>query len=265
MDRRDFIKLTAITGTSATLASCGNPEHQLIRFVPDEDLVPGVAEWKPSVCPMCAARLRRQRARDGSRRRDDPQRSGRRRRRWAWRRSSRATRRIRSARAACARAARQRSRSRITPIADAADEANGARGSGDFKEVAGTRRSRSSSRSSTRSPPPAIRSRWRSSPRPHGAAAARRWPPNSSTVRRAGADRLRAVRSTSAAAGQRDQLRPRAAADDRSRAVALRDQLRRRFPRHWNSPVAQSAGYGAMRQGRPGCAASSCRSSRGCR
>ena len=55
MDRRDFIKLTAITGTSATLASCGNPEHALIRFVPDEDLVPGVAEWKPSVCPMCAA------------------------------------------------------------------------------------------------------------------------------------------------------------------------------------------------------------------
>jgi anaerobic selenocysteine-containing dehydrogenase len=55
MDRRNFIKLTAITGTSATLASCGNPEHQLIRFVPDDDVVPGVAEWKPSVCPMCAA------------------------------------------------------------------------------------------------------------------------------------------------------------------------------------------------------------------
>src|SRR6058998_2357687 len=55
MDRRDFIKLTAVTGTSATLASCGNPETQLIRFVPDEDLVPGVAEWKPSVCPLCAA------------------------------------------------------------------------------------------------------------------------------------------------------------------------------------------------------------------
>src|SRR5437016_13850973 len=55
MDRRDFIKLTAITGTSATLAGCGNPEHRLIRFVPDEDLVPGVAEWKPSVCPACSA------------------------------------------------------------------------------------------------------------------------------------------------------------------------------------------------------------------
>jgi anaerobic selenocysteine-containing dehydrogenase len=55
MDRRDFIKLTAITGTSATLAGCGNPEHELIRFVPEDDLVPGVAEWKPSVCPVCAA------------------------------------------------------------------------------------------------------------------------------------------------------------------------------------------------------------------
>src|SRR5436190_3267646 len=53
MDRRTFIKLTAITGTSATLASCGVPEHQIIRFVPDEELVPGIAEWKPSVCPLC--------------------------------------------------------------------------------------------------------------------------------------------------------------------------------------------------------------------
>jgi menaquinone reductase, molybdopterin-binding-like subunit len=55
MDRRDFIKLTAITGATTTLAGCGNPENQLIRFVPDEDLVPGVAEWKPSVCPLCRA------------------------------------------------------------------------------------------------------------------------------------------------------------------------------------------------------------------
>ena len=55
MERRDFIKLTAISSASATLASCGNPEHQLIRFVPDEDLAPGIAEFKPSVCPACAA------------------------------------------------------------------------------------------------------------------------------------------------------------------------------------------------------------------
>jgi anaerobic selenocysteine-containing dehydrogenase len=53
MDRRSFIKLTAITGTSAALASCGSPENTVIRFVPDEELPPGLAEWKPSVCPLC--------------------------------------------------------------------------------------------------------------------------------------------------------------------------------------------------------------------
>ena len=52
MDRRSFIKLTAISGTSAALASCGSPENTLIRFVPDEDIVPGQAVWKPSVCPL---------------------------------------------------------------------------------------------------------------------------------------------------------------------------------------------------------------------
>jgi anaerobic selenocysteine-containing dehydrogenase len=55
MDRRTFIKLTAITGTSATLASCGVPEHTLIRFVPDEEILPGIAEWKPGVCPLCSS------------------------------------------------------------------------------------------------------------------------------------------------------------------------------------------------------------------
>ncbi len=55
MDRRSFIKLTAVSGTTAALASCGNPENQLIRFVPDEDIVPGIALWKPSVCPLCAS------------------------------------------------------------------------------------------------------------------------------------------------------------------------------------------------------------------
>jgi anaerobic selenocysteine-containing dehydrogenase len=55
MDRRDFIRLTAVTGTTAALTACGNPEHQLIRFVPEDDIVPGIAEWKPSVCPLCSA------------------------------------------------------------------------------------------------------------------------------------------------------------------------------------------------------------------
>ena len=55
MDRRSFIKLTAVTGTTAALASCGDPDVQLIRFVPDEDIIPGQAVFRPSVCPLCAA------------------------------------------------------------------------------------------------------------------------------------------------------------------------------------------------------------------
>ena len=55
MDRREFIKVTAITGTTAALAGCGSPENQLIRFIPDEELVPGIAVTKPSVCPLCAS------------------------------------------------------------------------------------------------------------------------------------------------------------------------------------------------------------------
>jgi anaerobic selenocysteine-containing dehydrogenase len=55
MDRRNFIKLTAITGTTAALGACGNPENQIVRFIPEDDLVAGVATWKPSICPMCNA------------------------------------------------------------------------------------------------------------------------------------------------------------------------------------------------------------------
>jgi anaerobic selenocysteine-containing dehydrogenase len=54
VDRRDFFKITAATGASATLASCGNPENQLIRLIPEEPFFPGVAVWKPSVCTLCA-------------------------------------------------------------------------------------------------------------------------------------------------------------------------------------------------------------------
>jgi anaerobic selenocysteine-containing dehydrogenase len=55
MDRRAFIKLTAVSGTTTALAACGDPDHQLIRFVPDEDIIPGQAVWKPGVCPLCPA------------------------------------------------------------------------------------------------------------------------------------------------------------------------------------------------------------------
>ena len=57
IDRRSFIKLTAVSGGAAAIAACStsSPENQLIRFVPDEDLTPGIAELKNSVCPICRA------------------------------------------------------------------------------------------------------------------------------------------------------------------------------------------------------------------
>ena len=55
MDRRNFLKLSAVGGATAALDACGKPEHQLIRFIPDEELIPGVAQWKPGVCTQCAA------------------------------------------------------------------------------------------------------------------------------------------------------------------------------------------------------------------
>src|SRR6266568_2434133 len=55
MDRRQFIKISGLTGSSATLASCGNPEYHLIRFIPEDRIVPGTAVWRPSICPLCPA------------------------------------------------------------------------------------------------------------------------------------------------------------------------------------------------------------------
>lgn len=55
MDRRRFLKVTAVTGATAALAQCGNPENQIVRFIPDDEFTPGVAVWKPSICPLCAA------------------------------------------------------------------------------------------------------------------------------------------------------------------------------------------------------------------
>ena len=55
MERRNFFKLAALTGAAAALDSCGSPDQQLIRFVPDETLVPGMATWKPSICTLCPA------------------------------------------------------------------------------------------------------------------------------------------------------------------------------------------------------------------
>jgi anaerobic selenocysteine-containing dehydrogenase len=55
MDRRNFLKISAVGSATAALDACGKPAQQLIRFIPEEELVPGVAQWKPGVCTQCAA------------------------------------------------------------------------------------------------------------------------------------------------------------------------------------------------------------------
>ena len=55
MDRRQFVKASAVTGASASLAACGNPEDQFIRFISDEILPPGIAVSRRSICPLCPA------------------------------------------------------------------------------------------------------------------------------------------------------------------------------------------------------------------
>src|SRR3989442_2496454 len=57
MKRREFIKITGLGATSASLLSaCGHPEEKLIpAWVPDEEYVPGIDYWKASTCGMCPA------------------------------------------------------------------------------------------------------------------------------------------------------------------------------------------------------------------
>jgi menaquinone reductase, molybdopterin-binding-like subunit len=55
MERRDFIKISALSSVMATLEGCRSAEKQLIRFIPEEELIPGIATWKPSVCTLCSA------------------------------------------------------------------------------------------------------------------------------------------------------------------------------------------------------------------
>src|SRR5271165_876050 len=55
MKRRTFLSLSALSGAAFAVEGCSNRGTQFIRFVPEEDLVPGVAVWKPGVCTMCSA------------------------------------------------------------------------------------------------------------------------------------------------------------------------------------------------------------------
>ena len=55
MERRDFLKVTVLAGATAALSGCEKPAQALVRFLPDEEIVPGLAHWKPSLCTLCPA------------------------------------------------------------------------------------------------------------------------------------------------------------------------------------------------------------------
>ena len=57
MKRREFIILTGVGATSATvLSACGHPENKLIpALIADDEYVPGLDYWKASRCGMCPA------------------------------------------------------------------------------------------------------------------------------------------------------------------------------------------------------------------
>ena len=55
MDRRNFFKISGITAGGIALESCGHPETQLIRFLPEDELTPGQASWTTSLCRQCKA------------------------------------------------------------------------------------------------------------------------------------------------------------------------------------------------------------------
>ncbi len=56
MDRRGFFKILSATSAGALAAGCGHKSDALIPLLVKEDeLVPGLEEWRPAVCTECAA------------------------------------------------------------------------------------------------------------------------------------------------------------------------------------------------------------------
>ncbi len=55
MKRRDFLKISVVGGSAFTIEGCRYHGTQLIRFIPEETLVPGLAVGRPGVCNQCSA------------------------------------------------------------------------------------------------------------------------------------------------------------------------------------------------------------------
>lgn len=56
MDRRNFVKLVGTASGGVISGACSKHAEEIIpRLVPEEEIVPGVESWHPSVCQECAA------------------------------------------------------------------------------------------------------------------------------------------------------------------------------------------------------------------
>ena len=56
MERRNFFKLVGTASGGVITGACGKQAAQLIPLlVPEKEIVPGVEEWRPSVCRECSA------------------------------------------------------------------------------------------------------------------------------------------------------------------------------------------------------------------
>ena len=56
MDRRNFFKLVGTASGGVVTGACGKQGEEIIPLlVPEQEIVPGVEEWRPSVCQECAA------------------------------------------------------------------------------------------------------------------------------------------------------------------------------------------------------------------
>lgn len=56
LDRRKFLKTVAITAAASALPGCEREAHNLVPYLlPDDEIVPGVADWYASVCGECPA------------------------------------------------------------------------------------------------------------------------------------------------------------------------------------------------------------------
>jgi anaerobic selenocysteine-containing dehydrogenase len=56
MERRDFFKLVGTASGAAVTGACGSAAREIIPLlVPEKEIVPGIEEWRPSVCRECGA------------------------------------------------------------------------------------------------------------------------------------------------------------------------------------------------------------------